>query len=393
MGSIYRPKYRGKNGKAVESRVWWIKYYRAGKPFRESSKSTRKGDAERILKLREGQIVKGEFAGLRVERITFDELAEDFLMDYRVNGKKSLTRAQRSVKHLKDAFEGMRAQDMTTDRVRRYISLRQDEGAVNGTINRELAALKRMFNLARQMTPPKVINMPYIPHLREDCIREGCFEHGEYLALKEALPPYLKPIITMAYHTGMRQAEILGLRWSQVDLIEGKIILRAQDTKNRESRVLFMEGELLEAIRFQRTLSDSKGKSPWVFFNGKEERIGRFDKAWKTACKKAWEKSEGKVPLWDPETKKSTRIFHDFRRTAVRNLVRAGVPERVAMMISGHKTRSVFERYNIVNEDDLKRASRKVTEYHQDKGVDRKMIRAVEIEKTTTDEETKQLIH
>jgi integrase len=106
---------------------------------------------------------------------------------------------------------------------------------------------------------------------------------------------------------------------------------------------------------------------PWVFFNDKGERIGLFRKSWITACKKAWEESEKKIGLWNEETESPTKIFHDFRRTAVRNMVRAGVPERVAMMVSGHKTRSVFERYNIVNEDDLKRASRRVTEYHQEK--------------------------
>jgi len=111
-----------------------------------------------------------------------------------------------------------------------------------------------------------------------------------------------------------------------------------------------MEGELLEVIHFQRALRESKFQEcPWVFFNEEGKRIGDFRKSWKSACKRAGVKD---------------RLFHEFRRTAIRNMVRAGVPERVAMMISGHKTRSIFDRYNIVIEDDLKKANQRVKEYH-----------------------------
>jgi integrase len=228
MGSIFK---RGN--------VFWIKYYRAGKPYRESTKSEKETDAKRLLKLREGQVAENRFPGLRVEKIRYEELAQDFLNDYRVNGRRSINRAERSLKHLKAFFEGVRAIDITTDRIRTYILQRQEEEAENATINRELAALKRMFSLASQMTPPKVTRTPFIPHLQEGSPRQGFFEHSEYLALRKALPAYLKPAVSMAYHTGMRKEEILGLQWSQVDLMDGKISLKPEDTKNSEARVIF----------------------------------------------------------------------------------------------------------------------------------------------------------
>jgi site-specific recombinase XerD len=96
--------------------------------------------------------------------------------DYRINGKRSLDKAQRSVRHLQGFFGGMRAVDITTEKVRTYISERQNEDVSNAEINRELAALKRMFNLALQQTPPEVPQRPYIPMLQEQNVRKGFFE-------------------------------------------------------------------------------------------------------------------------------------------------------------------------------------------------------------------------
>jgi integrase len=286
--------------------------------------------------------------------VSFDELADDFLRDYRINQRKSLVRAERSTGHLKGYFEGFKISHITTPHIQAYIETREEEGAANASINRELSALKRMLNMGARQTPPKVDRVPYIPMLRENNTRKGFFEHGDFIALRGKLPDYLKGFVTFAYKTGWRVSEIENLTWNQVDREQGIVRLEAGETKNDQSRTVYLDEELSEVIKGQWEGRKKKGRlSPYVF-PGKDgkDRLKDFRGAWAKACKDA---GIGK------------RLFHDLRRTAVRNMVRAGIPERVAMMISGHKTRSVFERYNIVSDTDLREAAQRQEAYLKDR--------------------------
>ena len=262
--------------------VWWVKYYRNGRPIRESSHSGKESDAINLLKLREGDIAHGLPVNPKLNRIRFAEAADDLKTEYAVNGRRSADELERRVRlHLLPYFGGRRLSAISTADVNAFILKRQKDVMVvgegdkreerrysNGEINRELTTLKRILNLARQNG--KLMHVPHVPMLKERNVRTGFFEREQIERILARLPHAIRPAVQFAHITGWR------------------------------SRAASM----------------------------------------KAGC-------PGRIP-------------HDLRRTAVRNLVRAGVPERVAMQMTGHKTRSVFERYNIVSECDLVEAAKKL---------------------------------
>jgi len=348
MGTIYK---RGS--------VWWVKYYRDGKPYYESSQSPKESQAHKLLARREGEVAKGELPGIYYDKVRFGVLAEDYLTDYRINQRRSVDKAERHVRYLKGFFGNARVTSITTDQVNKYIQARLDDGKSNATINRELSALKRILSLGKRAR--KVNEIPYIPMLKESNTRKGFFEYEQYLAVRDALPHYLQPLATVAYHTGWRKQELLKLTWDKVDLKEGTIRLDPGETKNEEARTVYMNEDLLSELNSLH--SKRRLGCPYVFHhNGKQ--IKKFEKAWHAACRQ--------VGL-------DGMLFHDFRRTAVRNMVRAGIPERVAMKMSGHKTRSIFDRYNIVSDQDLREAAKRqqaFMESHGDPGMVTKRLQS-----------------
>lgn len=160
--------------------------------------------------------------------------------------------------HLKPFFRQMRAARITTERIRAYIVKRQNYGAANATINRELGCLKRMFRLGFEQTPQIVARVPHIPQLKEHNIRSGFFEHEDFLALRGALPAYAQVAVTLAYYSGMRMGEICLLQWRQISWTEGKLYLQAQDTKTSTPRVLYLTGDLYRVLNTWKSRCDIK---------------------------------------------------------------------------------------------------------------------------------------
>src|SRR5438876_3429303 len=175
MGSLYK---RGN--------VWWVKYYRNGKPLRESSGSEKESEAKRLLRLREGDIARGAPVTPKMGRVKLDELAQDVITNYRINQKKSLGHLERRFrKHVLPFFGGRCASAITATDVDQFVLVRQEAGASNAEINRELAALKRAFSLG--IEKGKLMTKPYVSMLEENNVRKGFFERDQFENVKTRL--------------------------------------------------------------------------------------------------------------------------------------------------------------------------------------------------------------
>lgn len=252
-------------------------------------------------------------------------------------------------------------------------------GAAIATINRELAALRRMFNLGKKDSKVRFV-LPTISLTKENNVRKGFLYHNQYREVRGALPEYARSVLVAMYSPGMRIGEVLAIQWDQVDIAEREIRLEPGTTKNDEARTLPLHGELLEVIQIQREIHDRKHPACQRVFSHGGKPIKNLYKAWWTVCVKVGlgkivcAACSGKIDESGACARCSGNaanyvglIPHDLRRTGVRNLIRAGVPQSVAMRISGHKTASVFRRYDITSSEDLRDAALKLTRYLETK--------------------------
>ncbi len=364
------------------SNVIWCQFYVNGQRYRESTNERNERKAESYLRNRLAEVAVGTFDA-SATKVTIAELAKDYFDDLRANKAKDSDRAERRWKtHLESRFAHLRAAQLTTSFLRRFIKDRQEEGAANGTINRELSALQRMFTLAHEENdPPKVRHVPYFPRLKENNPRAGFVEAGQYERIANecsAVGLWLRGIFEVGFTYGWRDSEVTGLRVSRVDLFNKGIRLWRGETKNNDGRLIEMTSAVYELLR---RCVGGKSADDYVFTRDDATPINDFRKTWWGVCVRAGvghyvcrncskiataNKCECGATLNKGQLKYIGLLFHDLRRTAIRNMVRRGVQEHVAMLISGHKTRAVFDRYNIVSEGDLKEAARKIEQGAQE---------------------------
>lgn len=363
MGCVYRPKGR---------KVWMIKYRSLdGKRHVESSGSTKKRVAEIKLRDKEHATDQGVLITPDVGKLKFSEAVEILVNHHTKQHRNTKKIEGRIAMHLTPFFGANRLMaSITGDLIDKYIKARQAKGIVlrkrtkpvkDATINRELAWLKQMFTLA--VDYGKLLTKPKIKLLPENNARQGFFEPDQIAAVLKHLPDDLRPVIRFAYITGWRMnSEVLTREWRHVDLKAGTISLLRGETKNKEPRTFYFTTELrtlLEAQHaewqrlkkqglmtgfssdpvFFRMVADERGgdKSP--------RRIRSIIKAFKRACAAAG--YPGRIP-------------HDLRRSAVRTFVRQGISTHTAMKLSGHRTESVFRRYDIISDDDIRQAAAKL---------------------------------
>ena len=326
------------------STVWWLAYSHQGIEYRRSSGTSNKTNAQIMLRgILEG--IRNRNEPPEPRRIMYEHLRELVIRDYQINGKRLQDLMLRIV-HLDKSFSGISAIAIRPELIQKHISKRLSEGAAAATVNQDLAALRRMFSLAikqRLLTPGQ---KPLIEMLRVNNVRKGFFELEQFRAVLRHLPGECQAVATVAYVTGWRRKELLSRQWRHLDLNAGWLRLEPGETKNREGRMFPLTASLRECLLIQlgrtRELERRTGKViPWIFHrNGRP--IHSFRDAWRRACLVAG------VP---------GRLFHDFRRTAVRNLERAGIPRSTAMAMVGHKTEAIYRRYAIVDEGVLREAA------------------------------------
>jgi len=330
-------------------RIWWIRYHHRGDEYRESAGSERRLDAERLLKARWKQIGRGKFIGPREEKVLVNDLLDALVRHYEQNGWRSIDTLRGRMEPLRAAFGTCRAVDVTGAAIEEYKSDRltcktkKKTTVAVATLNRELATLKRAFRLGVEQG--RMTQTPFIKLLAEHNVCEGFVEPSTFDEIVKHLPAPIDDVARFGFISGWRKHEILSLQWSDVDLENRRVRLRRENSKNEEPRVIVPTGELLalihrrwEARQYQTKASTAL--SPLVFHR-RGGQIVDFRDVWAEACAKA------KVP---------GLLFHDLRRSAVRNMEKAGVSQSVAMKISGHKTDSVYRRYRIVDEGDIERA-------------------------------------
>jgi integrase len=342
-----RKRRYGSGSVFKNGRTWWLKYSVRGQQIRENSYLGDRDAADALLKQRVAEAAAG-MIDTALKRVTIADICRLALDDAKLRKMKdAATVAWRFEAHIKDTLGKIQAARATSTQINAYIKNRREKSAAEATINRELSIVRRAYTLAMREEPPLIRKAPYIPKLDEDNVRQGFIEQAQYERLLGELPDELKAIFVCGYYVGCRKNELRLLTWEQVDFADGEIRIYGSQTKNGKPRTIpIYHGDMETWLRTQYAARPEG--NPFVFYGARKRPIGDHLDGWHEACGRA---------------EMAGLYFHDLRRSAIRNMERAGIPRSVAMKISGHLTESVYKRYDIVSRGDIDTAKKKLAEY------------------------------
>lgn len=290
---------------------------------------------------------RGTYQDPASRRVTIDELLDDLVLHLEVKGAAGHEKSKSTLKAVRREFGDLTTSELETAAVERVQRAWLRSGKKPATVNRRLELLRQAYRLAARRTPPKVVAIPHIPLLKVSNARQGFLSPAEIQRLLAAfVDDDVRDFVEWSAWTGMRPNEIRQLTWAMVDLAARTLHLDPKAAKIRKGRVLALEGPLWTVIQ-RRLAARRLGLDPdLVFHRASKGRVGvpvqDYRKAFAAAAKKARLRAD--------------LVPYDLRRSALRNMVRAHVDVSVVMKISGHRTRSTFDRYNIVDEEDVRDA-------------------------------------
>jgi integrase len=321
-------------------RVYWIEYYLDGQRKRERIGPNKAAAEQRLREVLTAR-TQGRYIQKSQDACTrFKTLTEWYLELPEVKAKRSYGRDRQSVRFLLDHFGERLLKDITPATVESYKQKRLADTNYKGTtmkpatVNRELACLKTIFSKAVKNGKAERNPTFGVKLLKENNVRDRILSPEEYNDLLSHCPSYLKPIVQLGYLTGMRLGEILGLTWGQIDLKDGFIMLAPEDCKNNEGRFVPLGPELMEMFNAM-----PRGLPGVPVFMRDGKPIVSIRDAFESACKRA---------------EIENFHFHDLRHTFINNRRLEGHDYFRIMAATGHKTMSVFKRYNTVSRDELK---------------------------------------
>lgn len=310
--------------------------------YRESARTPSLRKARKLRESRLTDAERGRAIAPEAKKVTLSDIYGLLRDDYETQGHRSWDRAERAWCHISDYFGANgSAMNVTTAALKRYSAARLAQNRQPASVRYELALLRRAFNLAVEFN--LLPTAPRVPKLAVDNVRTGFLSESDLGVLLLELPVHLRQPTLWAYAVGWRKEEVFGMRWDWIDEERGDITLPAALSKNKRARPVAYSAmpQLVGILKTQRAHTDTveqqptKGPVPWVFHRDGKRIKYHYD-AWRAACKR------GGLP---------GLRFHDLRRTAVRNMERAGLSRSAAMSLTGHVTESVYARYAIVDEE------------------------------------------